>query len=161
MRKRAKLTILVMAAIVASAAIPLACTKGQANEPTAEETAKLSAELRAVLEKNLQAYTDEDLDAMIATVNTKSPMFGATVNSMKVLVAQYDLKYELESFKYFGRDAEYAVVRVKQKTTKVAGPAFNDNILDAMHIYRQDDKKQWKLWQTAILDVEYLQAKAP
>ena len=70
----------------------------------------------------------------------------------------YDLKYEFSSFRYIGSDGKYAIGRGNQKTTKVKGPAFKDNILDCIYILREEDGK-WKLWTQVILETKFLAQK--
>ena len=78
-----------------------------------------------------------------------------TKQQLAPLFDNYDLKYEILSFTYIGRDNQYAVARVKQSTQKLSGPAFRHNILDMVQVFRQE-KGQWKFWNQVILEVTYI-----
>jgi len=149
--------VVVMAAVAAAAISLIQATEPANPTPTAgaEARQKLLAEAKEVIRKNLQALQAEDVDAAMATVHPKSPIFAQTRAVTARLVAAYDLKYELLSVSYFGQDKDYLAVRVKQKTTKVKGPAFRDNVVDVVDFLRKDGGK-WKLWQTAVLQIKYL-----
>ncbi len=127
-----------------------------AKKPTEE----LSAALKKVTQQNLDAMGKEDLDRYMSTVHAKSPVYGQTRRTIRQMFVAYDLQYKLLSLRYIGMDEEYAVVRVKQKTTKIRGPAFRDNIIDVMQIFRKEGKR-WKIWQSAVLEVRYLPVPAP
>jgi len=130
---------------------------GQAtSRPAGDAAAKLTAEMKEVMAKNIESLLAEDVERMAATVHPNSPMYSRTKRTLTRVMARYDLKYELLAFDYVGRDEDYAVARTKQKTTRLAGPAFRDNIVDAMQISRQD-AGVWKWWHTAVLEIEYLQ----
>ena len=120
--------------------------------PQAEDVA---AAVKKTLEKNLDGLEKENLATAMSTVHPQSPLYAQTKKMTKPLMKVYDLKYEIVSYSYVGKDNPYVVVRVKQKATKVKGPAFRDNLVDAMHILRKD-KGVWKIWQTAILEVKFL-----
>jgi len=145
--------LLISAALVAVAGVSLAGPSAKA-APAPTYKALMPA-LRKVFATNLQACQTEDIVLVMSTMHAKSPFYAQSEQTMKRLFAAYDLNYELLSLAFVGKDSEYAVVRAKQKTTKLAGPAFRDNILDAMHILRKDGKS-WKLWQSAVLQVQYV-----
>ena len=105
---------------------------------------KVAAEVKKVLHQNLVACRDENLQAMMGTLHPDSPAYQQTGQSMRNLFARYDLQYELLSCHYVGRDRDYVVVRATQKCTKKAGPAFRDNVLDVLHVFRSH-RKSWKL----------------
>ena len=115
----------------------------------------MTAALRKVYEANLRATQAENTAAILATVHPKSPSRALVSRALSQLFARYDLRYQMLSFTYVGRDEDYAVARVKQKTTKVAGPAFRDNVLDCLQIFRKDGDG-WKLWTSANLEITYV-----
>lgn len=132
--------------------------KDAPKDAQSQPSEKLFAAAKKVLQQNLVACRDENLRAMLGTLHPKSPAYEQTRQSMQNLFARYDLQYELLSCHYVGRDRDYVVVRATQKCTKKAGPAFHDNVLDVLHIFRKHGE-DWKLWQTAILQVQYLPPK--
>jgi len=62
-------------------------------------------------------------------------------------------KTELVSLTYIGHDDEFAVARVKSKTTGKAESGFVNNIVDAIVIFHQEGGK-WKMWSEDILGVQ-------
>ena len=114
----------------------------------------VSTEIEAVVMENFRANESEDLDAALATMHTQSPTYTSTKQTSVSLFETYDLKYDLLSFSYVGQDGKYAIARIKQSTTKVSGPAFRNNDLDAIHVFRKEDG-EWKFWTIAILEVKY------
>ena len=116
---------------------------------------KVVAELRSVVERNLEACETEDLSLMQQTLHPSSPVFGTTVPAIRPLIAQYDLRYELMSFHCVGVWGDGAVVQVKQKTTKIRGPMFADNIAEARHELRKYGD-EWRIWNTVVINVKYL-----
>ncbi|MHC4717822.1 MAG: hypothetical protein ACYS5V_12690 [Planctomycetota bacterium] len=152
-----------IAAVVVMAAVALAAVSLiHAREPAkpgrpadAEAIRKLETEAKEVILKHLQAMQAEDMDAMVATFHPRSPNVAPTRMMTAKLAQAYDLKYELLSLSYFGADKDYLAVRVRQKTTKVAGPGFRDNVVDVVHFLRKDGKR-WRLWQATLLEIKFL-----
>ena len=114
----------------------------------------IATDIEAVVIDNFRANESEDLDAALATMHTQAPTYTSTKQSSISLFETYDLKYDLSSFSFIGQDGKYAIARIKQSTTKVSGPAFRNNDLDAIHAFRKENGK-WKFWTIAILEVKY------
>lgn len=111
--------------------------------------------MNRVLTENFKAYELEDIEKVMQTVHSKSPGFEATKEFSSQIFPVYDIKYELLGFKFITVEGEYALGRVKQKTSKIKGPEFMDNIIDSIVIFKQEDGL-WKLWSQATLTLEYL-----
>jgi hypothetical protein len=124
-------------------------------EEKSEQFYKTSADLQRVLLENFDAYEKEEIFRVLATVHTLSPAYMATKEVSNQIFPLYDLKYELLNFRYLMTDEEYALGRVLQKTTKVDGPKFRDNVIDLIVVFKQE-KGEWKLWSQVILSIEYL-----
>ena len=123
-----------------------------AEDSKADDIAKV---LHNVIKANFEAYEQEDIEKVMMTVHSKSPGFEATKQFSSQVFPVYDIKYELMNFKYISTEDEYALGRVKQKTIKVAGPEFKDNIIDSIVIFKQE-AGSWKLWSQATLTLEYI-----
>ncbi len=126
---------------------------GVAGNANAEED--ISKVLNSVIMKNFKAYEQEDIEKVMSTVHSKSPGFAATKDFSSQIFPVYDIKYELLNFKYIVIEQDYALGRVKQKTTKISGPEFKDNIIDSIVIFKQESGV-WKLWSQATLTLEYI-----
>ena len=134
----------------AGAAVLLALSAG----PLWAAEKEVEAELKAVVVANMEAAEKKDLEGIKATVHTQSPAYLGTVDAMRKLFEHYDLRYELVSLRYVGSDGDYAFAHGSQKTKKVQGPAFKDNTVDSVYVFRKEEGK-WKLWQQAVLEVKY------
>ena len=115
----------------------------------------VAEEIKEVVFENLRATQVEDMDAMLATIHSESPSYTQTEELATVLFENYDLNYEVLLFRYIEQDGEYAIVRLEYSSQKVAGGEFNDNNLDTIHVFRQENG-DWKIWSMAILEIEYI-----
>lgn len=111
--------------------------------------------LKSLITENFKAYEQEDIEKVMETVHSKSPGFEATKKFSSQIFPVYEIKYELLSFKYITSEGKYALGRVKQKTSKITGPEFKDNVIDSIVIFKQE-AGLWKLWSQATLTLEYI-----
>ncbi len=114
----------------------------------------VAAEIKALITENLRATQAEDIEAVLDTMHTQSPVYSNTEKLLISFSETYDVKYQMRLFRYIGQDDPYAIARLEFSTEKVAGPAFNDNILDTFHIFRKEDG-EWKLWSMTILETNF------
>ncbi len=124
----------------------------------AQETAnyqKISAILKNVVLENFDAYQNENISRVMETIHTLSPQYLLVKEAGTTIFPTYDLKYELLTFKYLVTDGEYALARGMQKTSKISGPAFRNNIIEVIFIFKQEEGK-WKLWNQAVLALEFV-----
>lgn len=134
--------------LIAIIGVCLCLVLGFSDEDVAEE-------IRQVVLENLRATQVEDMEAMLATIHSDSPVYAQTQELATMLFENYDVSYEVQLFRYIEQDDEYAVVRLEYSSEKVAGGEFNDNILDTIHVFRQE-QGDWKIWSMAILEIEYI-----
>lgn len=104
---------------------------------------------------NLKGMVEEDADKVMATLHSQSATYNPTAGAIAQLFPAYDLSYEIVSFQFIGYDGELAYARVKQLTKKIAGPAFRDNELDMLQVFKQENGT-WKIWAQANMSVKYL-----
>ena len=112
--------------------------------------------IEALAIENLRATEAEDIEAVLNTMHTQSPAYSNTEKILMSLSGTYDLKYQMRLFRYIGQDGPYAIARFKFSTEKVAGPEFNNNLLDTFHIFRKEDGK-WKIWSMAVLETNFIE----
>jgi len=143
-----RIAILVMGGMVAAI---LAFTPVQA--APAED---LAGTLRKVVEENFAAYAKEDIERIMKTIHSQSPGYAETRRMSLEIFPEYDLTYELGNFTFIGQDKEYAFARVQQKTTKISGPQFNNNLIDVLFVFRQENGV-WKFWSQALLETKFTQ----
>ena len=121
----------------------------------ADNDSKTGKALRALVEKSLRAYDDEDEAAFMATIHTKSPEYEQTKTSLPTQFSTENATSTLDGFDYMGHDDEFAVARIKIKTTSKE-PDFADNVIDTLSVFKQEDGK-WKYWSDALLGVSVVE----
>ena len=131
-----------------TAALGLLCLAGPA-------AAQLAPALEYVWGKNLEAFNKEDGAGVMATIDTRSPDFGPTSAALDALFKDRDQKAQLLDFVLMGHDDEFAVARVKTRTTDKPGSGFTNNVVDAIVVFHQENG-DWKLWSEQILGVQIL-----
>lgn len=103
-------------------------------------------ELFAVLEVNLEALTENDLDAYMATIHSESPLYDTTRTTIDQL-SVYTLDMELFDLVVEEKSEEEATISYKQTTMKVDGPDFMNNETHGVHVLRPDDGT-WKIYSS-------------
>ncbi len=109
----------------------------------------------AVVQENIRAMNDRDLDKAMATIDDQSPSYEQTKQVAKRLFEMYDLKYALDSVKVIMKTDDEARVECIQTTTKVRGPAFRDNKIYFVHTLRKSDGT-WKIYYSKVKKIDYL-----
>ena len=114
----------------------------------------IADEVKIAVLNNIEYTQNENMDKAMSSLHSQSPSYMPTKNMLKNVFGNYDLKYTLESYKYIAYDGDLAYVRVKQSTTKISGPSFHNNVIDAVQAYRKENG-QWKLWSQMNINIEY------
>ncbi|MFO5526504.1 MAG: protein kinase domain-containing protein [Cuspidothrix sp.] len=113
------------------------------------------AEIKAVFAQNIIGLNEKNLAVAMSAIDEATPDYEATRNMTQKLFNTYDLKIEINTFEVIEISNNYAKVRITQTTTKIAGPAFRDNILLATNTLRKSNG-QWKIISTTVDDIKYL-----
>ncbi len=113
-------------------------------------------EIVAVVERNLEATEDEDIDAFSETMYQDHPEFELAVEETKQMFEEFDLEYELEILDVSMVDDETATVEFEQETRAINGEDFEDNIATGVHELRTEDG-EWKIYETEITDSQPLE----
>jgi len=116
----------------------------------------LAGALRKVVEGNLSAFNRKDVGGTMNFVDTRSPDYDSTKSELVEEFKDYDLTSALVRFTLIGHDDEFAVARVKTKTTAKANSGFVNNTVDTITIFHQENGA-WKLWSQQVLASEMLQ----
>ncbi|WP_169818240.1 hypothetical protein [Shimazuella kribbensis] len=111
----------------------------------------MEAEIKQVIEHNLQTMNDEDLSGYMDTIAKDANPEGyiQTENAMKQYFSEYDLKATIKSFNIVSVSEEYAVVEVEQDTINNNSAPFKDNRMLAEHTLVKEDN-QWKIKSTIL-----------
>lgn len=123
----------------------------EANEENGSEEAEENVvpedeALFAVLEANLEALTENDLDAYMETIHSESPLYDTTRTTIDQL-SVYTLDMELFDLVVEEKSEEEATISYKQTTMKVDGPDFMNNETHGVHVLRPDDGA-WKIYSS-------------
>jgi len=116
----------------------------------------LAGSLRRVVEGNLAAFNRKDVNATMNFVDTRSPDYSSTKDELVAEFKDYDLTAELVGFTLIGHDDEFAVARVKTKTSAKPNSGFVNNMVDAIAIFHQENGA-WKFWSQQVIDAKTLQ----
>ena len=101
-------------------------------------------EIVALVEANMRATQTGDLEALLETIHPDSLATPQMEGALQAL-ASYKLTFEAPSVQFVGMSGEYALIRVLQRTVRVAGPDFLDNEIDGIWALRLDGET-WKYW---------------
>lgn len=112
-----------------------------------------------VIEDNVQALNNRDVDAVMATVHPESPTFAVTRDLVNQMLSSLELKFSVSDLMLVTSTPEEAQVTFVQKTEKVGGTGqFQDNIVRGIHTLRLDHGK-WKIYRTLQTKATALNAK--
>ena len=124
--------------------------------PATKPSAGIEAEIKSTVLENIRSTQAEDVDAMMKTIHSRSPMYETTKKQVaQIFGRDLNLNYKLISFKYIATDGDYALGRVQQRTTVVGGPKFRNNEIDMIVAFRKEGD-MWKFWSQAILEIKLL-----
>ena len=115
----------------------------------------IAKQIKKTVLDNLNALQNEDLTLMMGTIHTQSLSYLTTKQQIVPLMENYELRYELLSFDFIGMSGDYAIGRTKQRTVKVSGPAFRNNEIDMIQVFKKENDR-WKFWSQAILYIRYI-----
>ena len=104
---------------------------------------------------NLEASTQEDVEAYMATLHPDSPAYATTEQLMQQVFDTYDLSYEIADLVVLSVEDDEARVSFVLTTRKISGPEFRDNEITGVFILRQDGDV-WKIYSQEISNIKYL-----
>ncbi len=143
---------MILRTVLATALLGLAVTAGAADD--ARDDAKLTTQLKGVVESNLRAYDAKDVEGALRGVHTRSPEYDTTKAALAEQFRDVGVTATLVDFKYMGHDDEFAVARVKTKLVGPAGSGFSDNVTDSVVLFHQEGGT-WKVWSDEVLGVQF------
>lgn len=143
MRKIISLSIVTLLSLVLISSLAVASTDN------------IEGALRSLVEENFATAEAEDLEAHMDTMHAGSPVYRQTRKIAKQLFENYELDYELVSFRYVGKNGKYRMARVKQKTINTGDTAYRDNVTNQLWAFRKNGEA-WKGWNTMVLEREFL-----
>jgi hypothetical protein len=135
-----------------SCAVSIVTTFAGGRVCAADDLAKV---LLAVVQAQADSMNRGAFEDYLGTIHSQSPAYLQEKTLSKNLFGHFKVRAEVSSFKLIGVDGEYAFARCVQKTTKVSGPAFHDNVRDVLEVFRKEGDK-WKSWLSAALSTRFL-----
>jgi hypothetical protein len=114
-------------------------------------------ELRTVLDGQLSALNAEEMEKVMSYTWEDAPMFDQQFDILQRIKQLYDLKTSLVSCEYLGssKDGTFAVILMKQKTEKVSGPEFKNNVVTTAVTFKKVSGA-WKMWQSVTFAIDYV-----
>lgn len=107
------------------------------------------------LEKYLEAINENKLEETMSMLHKNSPAQLPTRHAIGPLMSTYKLYHRILDPEYIGADKDYLYLRMKQKTRKLNGPEFQNNISDVLVAMRQDEGV-WKIWSIMPLETTFI-----
>jgi tetratricopeptide (TPR) repeat protein len=145
--------VLIVALCLVIGGIGIVSSGGLASLGSSQPT-PTNQQLFDVLHENARAGINEDLDAYMATVHPKSPLYDRTEDLLKDMFATYDLNFEFYDLTVTSLTSNEAKIHFSLLTRKRAGPDFRNNIVIGTMILRPDNGV-WKIYNQTVEDVQY------
>lgn len=133
-----------------AAAALLLCGAGTA---FAADDDGLADALKASIAGQVAAYEKKDVAAAMSFVDSKSPDYDSTKAALTEQFEGPEVSVQVSDFDYIGHDDEFAVARVKLKSTGKPDSGFVDNTVDSIMIFHMQDGA-WKIWTEKVLGVD-------
>jgi len=154
MSKRILITLSALSLLLAGFSIGCQSKKEPTSTIAAKTDGSVEAQLRSVMDVQIEAQNKEDVASYLATLDPKSPVYDPTKSAMGKLFEMYDLKSSLDKFEVLSVKGDEAKVRTTITTTKVTGPDFKNNTIDAVHTLKKVGGK-WLMHQSEVADVKF------
>ncbi len=98
----------------------------------------------------------ESIENVMKIMHPESPIYMHEKTKLERLFPASDANISLIEFNFVGISGDYAVARVKSKVEKISGIAsIKDHVYEGIYVFKQD-RSQWKIWESVLLDKEYL-----
>ncbi|WP_128896551.1 copper amine oxidase N-terminal domain-containing protein [Longirhabdus pacifica] len=116
----------------------------------------LKRKVTDVIENNVKASEDEDIEAFMDTIHEQAPTYDMLEQQAKFMFATYDLKYSLEEnvLVYVDEDEGEAYVYTVSTTSKLDGPPFTDARTKAILVLQKNEENEWKIVSTTPITTE-------
>lgn len=125
---------------------------------TEKNQTDIEVEIIDLIEKNVQALEDENLEdyMLMVYIDDDQSSYVQTEQMVRDLLYSYDLSYEISVDEFLSISEQEVKVRVTQTTTLNEGEDFRDNKASVVHTLRwQNDG--WKFFDSEIEEVTYFE----
>lgn len=122
-----------------------------------EPDSNIESEIIKVLEGNILALENENMDEYMSKVYTHAEQttFAEIKKMLSDIFEDFDLAYELKDFEFLSISDQEVKVRVTQITTLVEGEYFRDNESIFIHTLKPQ-KEEWKFFDSEVESIKYL-----
>ncbi|QOR66309.1 hypothetical protein IM538_21505 [Cytobacillus suaedae] len=110
-----------------------------------------------LIERNVDAMNNEDIDAYMADLDPSSPNYDLAKEPMELLFAEFDLLVELIEIEILEVTEDNATIRIIQQTTSLEESIFKDNIVEMIQGIKKVNDKWVLTEEVEIVSIEYLQ----
>lgn len=119
----------------------------------AKDQSRKSAE--SLAKAQAAAIEAEDMNAYAKTFHSESFALAPSRNMTELLMKSYDMTVRVTKLSLVGQDETFLYARVAVETRKTAGPAFRDNLVESIWVFKKENN-DWKFWSSGVLLVTYL-----
>ena len=107
----------------------------------------------AVLETNLAAANDKDIDRYVNTLVPEARE--ATKKEIEKTFAEYDLEHTLLSFEVLSQTDDLLQVKTQQKTINLGKNKYRNHITEAHHTFVKEDG-QWLIKEVSMSNTQFI-----
>ena len=112
--------------------------------------------IESLLDANIQAYQEEDLDRVMNTMHPNSPSNSEVKQISEYAFEYYDISYEKNSFEVVSLSDSDAIVRITQTARTMQSSDFKNNRTTSLQTLKKYNG-QWKFFGfIGVENVEYL-----
>jgi hypothetical protein len=137
---------------------PQVNTQNKDNQPKIEvmvnftpEEEIIKNEILMVLQKNLDATQNEDVEGVLKTIHEDSPQLSSTKGGMEYVFKNYNMKYELEDVKFISITNEEVKAIYQQTTKAMSGTGFTNTRSIGIHTLMKSKDGNWKIFGTEYI----------
>ncbi|GAQ17722.1 hypothetical protein OPHB3_1647 [Oceanobacillus picturae] len=121
-----------------------------------EDLSENAIEVKQVLEKNLQATQEEDMDAYLATLVESGRE--STKKEIAGFFEDYDMEYELLGFEILEEEDERIVIEAEQRATATyvaEGLSYRDHIARSEQTFVREEG-EWRIAKSEITNTDII-----
>ncbi len=138
--------------------VPQSNTQQQDNKPKIEvmvnftpEEEIIKNEILKVLQRNLDATQNENVEGVLKTIHEDSPQLSSTKGGMEYVFKNYNMKYELEEVKIISITNEEVKAIYQQTTKALSGTGFTNTRSIGIHTLMKSKDGNWKIFGTEYI----------
>jgi len=104
-------------------------------------------QISRLINENLKAFVDEDLDTYMGAIHPESPIYWSTKELMIEYFKEFDTRSKITKIEQLEKSNNEAIVKVEQITRIFQGDESLDNLTVATHMLRKYNGK-WYIYES-------------